>query len=623
MEKARVIVLTDIGPWDAEPDDAQSLVRLMLYSNEYDIEGIIPNASWCGPDTSDDGYIQRIVDVVKIYGEVRDNLASHADGYPSVDSIMSKIKRGTAYVNMKRRDLKLSSKPSPEEKLFAIGRYAGDTSAEKNIGVGLSNEGSDLIINSLRNNDPRPLWILLWGGCGTLAQALHDLMTADEDEAHCLAQKLRVYDIHGQDDCGAWICKNFPEIKWHRATTSFWGFSESPARWGYNIGSIECVKGAWLEKNIRRGPFARVYPHTHYGLETDSPSILAMIPNGLTNRDHLEWGGWAGRFSRIPFPDVPAEFFTKTYLYEEKGYRMYKDETDTYTYSSTGTVFKDTFASVERWKEDYQNDMAARIEWTLTSDRSACCHNPIAVLNGDQTKDEVIINAKAGDDISPDLSGSYDPDGNTLRYRWYCYGEAGTYNGDITIYNPNSPNPTIHIPPNAEHEEIHIIAEVSNHGHIPLKSYRRLIIRTGSTGIKGSYSFVNDDMFTYEGNWTHEMNQFGCLYGDCHVSSEAKSTATLKFSGCRIMLIANAYETNGIAKINIDGKEYGTVDFYSQFKHPQNQYVVNGATSVYTTQYLSPYFENGEHTLIITVTREKNLLAKGSDIIIDGTVIFE
>lgn len=43
-EKVRYIVLTDVNPghfpW-TEKDDIQSLVRLFLYSNEIDIEGII------------------------------------------------------------------------------------------------------------------------------------------------------------------------------------------------------------------------------------------------------------------------------------------------------------------------------------------------------------------------------------------------------------------------------------------------------------------------------------------------------------------------------------------------------------------------------------------------------
>ena len=42
--KIRVIVMTDISSIQAgvnEPDDTQSLVRFLLYSNEFDIEGLI------------------------------------------------------------------------------------------------------------------------------------------------------------------------------------------------------------------------------------------------------------------------------------------------------------------------------------------------------------------------------------------------------------------------------------------------------------------------------------------------------------------------------------------------------------------------------------------------------
>ena len=40
-EKTRVIVLTDIG--GREPDDEQSLIRLLAYSNHFDIEALIAN----------------------------------------------------------------------------------------------------------------------------------------------------------------------------------------------------------------------------------------------------------------------------------------------------------------------------------------------------------------------------------------------------------------------------------------------------------------------------------------------------------------------------------------------------------------------------------------------------
>ena len=622
MEKARIIVLTDIGPWTGEPDDAQSLVRLMLYANEYDIELICPNASWCGPDTSDEGYMQRIRDVVNVYAEVQDNLSAHANGFPSADELTSKIKRGTSYVNMKRRTVTPDWNTSNEARVFAIGRLVGDTTRPPNVGEGLSNEGSDGIIDILRKDDPRPVWVLNWGGCGTLAQAMYDLLAENEAEAHKLAKKICVYDIHGQDDCGAWICCRFPEIRWYRATTSFWGFSETPHHWGYNIGSVECVIDPWVEEHIRRGPFAKVYPHTNYGLETDSPSILACVPNGLTDPGHLEWGGWASRFSRVRFDNVPAEFFTKTFLYEEQGYSMYKDETDTFTYPNGDFVRKDTWAAQERWKEDFQNDMAARIGWTLTPDKGACCHNPKAVLNGDKSLDAVILNVKPGETVSPSLAGSLDPDGGELTYRWYCYAEAGT-GRTLSIENANTMTPVITVP-DGEGEEYHIIAEAENHGEIPLKGYRRLILRTGDTAMDANHAVtLNDTEFTYEGKWETLRSQYGCINEDCHRSTAAGSTAFLRFTGRRVMLIGNAFRTCGKAAVSIDGNTLGEIDFYSQFYDFPNKYAVTKATSVCTTQYLSPLLCKGEHTLTITVLSEKNELSEGYDINIDAAIVFE
>ena len=40
--KPRLIVLTDVG---GDADDEQSMVRLLLYANEFEIEGLIASAS--------------------------------------------------------------------------------------------------------------------------------------------------------------------------------------------------------------------------------------------------------------------------------------------------------------------------------------------------------------------------------------------------------------------------------------------------------------------------------------------------------------------------------------------------------------------------------------------------
>ena len=42
LERIRLIIETDAG---GDPDDEQSLVRFLLYANEWDVEGIIANRS--------------------------------------------------------------------------------------------------------------------------------------------------------------------------------------------------------------------------------------------------------------------------------------------------------------------------------------------------------------------------------------------------------------------------------------------------------------------------------------------------------------------------------------------------------------------------------------------------
>ena len=76
--RPRLIVLTDIG---GDPDDQQSMVRLMTYANEFDIEGLIASASGI-PGQMKEHEVQPdlIREIVPPYGEVQPNLAKHAAG---------------------------------------------------------------------------------------------------------------------------------------------------------------------------------------------------------------------------------------------------------------------------------------------------------------------------------------------------------------------------------------------------------------------------------------------------------------------------------------------------------------------------------------------------------------
>ncbi len=69
------------------------------------------------------------------------------------------------------------------------------------------------IIHILDENDPRPLWVCVWGGPNTLAQALYKIkQTRSEADADILVKKLRVYTISDQDDTGIWMRQNFPDL---------------------------------------------------------------------------------------------------------------------------------------------------------------------------------------------------------------------------------------------------------------------------------------------------------------------------------------------------------------------------------------------------------------------------
>ena len=264
--KLRVIVLTDIGPYSYEPDDAESLIRLMLYSNQIDIEAIITTPSWCN-STVDEASYQRILTAVNAYGQVQSNLVVHASGYPTQQYLVDRVKHGTPTWDM------------------------------TNVGAGKSNEGSNFIISVVDNtNDSRPVWVAAWTGLTTLAQALFDVQATRSPAAvTAFAGKLRVYDIDAQDNCGAWIMHTFPSVKFMSSDCQFWGCSSATDGNGDMVGDGSCFTDSWVHDNIQtHGPLGAAYPNRVYYFETDSPSFLYMIVNGLTDPDEQTLGrlGW-------------------------------------------------------------------------------------------------------------------------------------------------------------------------------------------------------------------------------------------------------------------------------------------------------------------------------------------
>lgn len=127
MAKHRVIILTDV---ENEPDDTESLVRLMLYTNQIDVRGLIATTSTHLRNRIAPESIHHVIDA---YGKVRTNLLKHEDGYPEAESLHALVKRGSTYYGM------------------------------NGVGKGKNSEGSDWIVKKLmRSDDDRPLWVCAW-----------------------------------------------------------------------------------------------------------------------------------------------------------------------------------------------------------------------------------------------------------------------------------------------------------------------------------------------------------------------------------------------------------------------------------------------------------------------------
>ena len=437
-EKPRIVVLTDISN---EPDDEESMVRFLVYSNEYDIEGLIATTSvWLKEKTRED-LIRRQIDA---FEKVRPNLVKHANGYPSADEL---------------RKITATGQPG-----FGM----------ESVGFGKSTAGSQRIIDAVDRPDNRPIWVTVWGGSNTLAQALWDVKySRPPEELAKFVAKIRVYTISDQDDAGRWMRITFPDLYYVVSPSSVWHTEYYKATWTGISGDrnyqncpnhfFELVDNPWLEKNIMKnhGPLGRLYPHVEYIMEGDTPSFLNLINNGLGSHISPSYGGWGGRYQ-----------LEKTYAETRPIWTNSRDRAQ----AEDGSWHTTAQATIWRWREAYQYDFAARMDWCVADTYKQANHNPIAVLNGDKTKDVLEINAKPGEKINLSAKLSSDPDGNIFDIGWFQYREAGTFNSAIELTTLTGTSTSFTVPEVKEKSTIHIILQLRDKGEPNLFSYRRAII---------------------------------------------------------------------------------------------------------------------------------------------------
>ena len=158
--KPRIVVLTDISPITAEPDDLESTIRLLVHADLFEIEGLVASTGWSnsgGQERPDlirqiiNAYEKDLPNLRKISdqsGHLADESKQQLGYWPSPAYLRSRTVLGSAKMGF---------------------RF---------IGKDNNSDGSDLIIKLADEQDERPLWVLVWGGGNTLAQSIWKVQRA-------------------------------------------------------------------------------------------------------------------------------------------------------------------------------------------------------------------------------------------------------------------------------------------------------------------------------------------------------------------------------------------------------------------------------------------------------------
>lgn len=444
--KPRLVVLTDIG---GDPDDQMSMVRLMTYTNQIDIEGLV--ATHVGGRVNP----EQIQQIVEAYGKVRGNLEQNEPGFPTADHLRACIAAGSPFDNM------------------------------QGVGEGKDTAGSELLLRAAERDDPRPLWVTVWGGPNVLAQALWKARaTRTPEQLARLVAKLRVYAISDQDNSGPWIRKEFPGLFYivtpginagggfHHATWIGIGGDKFHGRFGGADFSL--VTNEWLDRNVReKGPLGAAYPRWRFMMEGDTPSFLNLVNNGLSDPEHPDWGGWGGRYELY----TPR---TEKWFLEPETRPIWTNVQDE-VLGSDGNWHTTNHATIWRWRAAYQNDFAARMDWTIKPYNQAN-HPPVVKLDH-----PAYLQARPGQRVDLSATATTDPDGDSLSFEWFCYEEPGTrrMSNSTTgvkhdIVDADQPKAWLTVktarvvPPG--YGTMHIILAVTDHGTPRLTRYARVII---------------------------------------------------------------------------------------------------------------------------------------------------
>lgn len=508
---------------DPELDDVNTLIRALLYSCDFQLEGLVyasseihfrgdgrgttqyvPGSEYArlghGPVTAwrwpaHDAFID---DVVDAYAQAWGNLRQHDAHYPTPAEVRSKVRWGNV-------------------------DFAGDYSHDT--------PGSDLIKRLLLDARPGPLYVTAGGGQSTIARALKSIHDDFVGTAQWpairdkVSRKLIIIPFGDQDGTNArYIRPDWPGVAtWHLDMIDF-GYGAAASHGGAN----EALLGAaWTNENVtRRGPLGALYRvwgdgrqmapgdvTDYFGLaglssaqlralgyfvwtpprepgafisEGDTPTFLDFIDNGLRAWQDPSWGGWGGRVDPAARP--PAGPDGATAGESDPGIaaglvRHAAGVVDAQPPAAgaaasaelpawpTPVVPEQTRQVNERFFAAAQRDFAARLAWSVTPDRTRANHAPVVSVRG-----SLALRARPGERVT--LHGSArDPDGDRVALQWWQYRDAGTYPGAIAIEGDESPDASFTVPEDARPGQVlHVILEATDGGTPALTRYQRVVI---------------------------------------------------------------------------------------------------------------------------------------------------
>ncbi|HTN40876.1 MAG TPA: DUF1593 domain-containing protein [Asticcacaulis sp.] len=309
---------TDPKPQCSDPDDVQSMVRFLLYANDFDVEALIASSGTFANVANK----QSILDMLDKYDEVDENLRRHDPRYPTAAQLRA--------VTWQGEDGSIGTAD------FAGGKYrAIDTL----VGSDHDTEASNAIIAAIDKPDPGPVWILAWGGSREAAQAIWKVNhSRSPAEAAAFMSKIRLYIIAKQDYTADWLLDTYPDLFIILSEKNYMGmFWNMP-------GADTIVSDAdWMETHIRQGHGAlgAAYPRSGWDpsvpgvWEGDTPAFLYVLSGvrGVSDPEKPDMGSWGGKFVR---PDA-----SRNHWFDDP--------------AGAETVYK--------WRPQVQADFAERTDW--------------------------------------------------------------------------------------------------------------------------------------------------------------------------------------------------------------------------------------------------------------------